>query len=120
MKTMTADDLRAHALRTGSEVVIDGKPFNTQRAQIQPQARTLAKPAPVEPIAPPIPPQSTITREELERLLFEQEMRLQAMFQTAVTMLKATGKPSRARPTGVVPTYDQKGAITAVAFQYQQ
>ena len=123
MKAMTADDLRAHALRAGAEVIIDGKPFNTARAQIQTPAKvapkSLAQAEPVAPIAAPIQPQLAFTRADVERMLFEQEQRLQAQFQTAVAMLKATTpKPARARPTGVVPTYNEKGAITKVAFTY--
>lgn len=123
MKTLTADELRAHALRTGAEVIIDGRPFNTARAQIQAPAKPLVKPAPV-PIAPPIPapitPEPSFSRAEVERLLADQEQRLQAQIQTMVAMLKAAERPARPRITAVVPVYDydKHGAITKVNFQY--
>lgn len=122
MKTLTADELRAHALRTGAEVVIDGRPFNTARVQIQPitkPSKSLATPVPM-PTPPQSPPQSTFTRADVEQMLAEQEQRLQAHFLTVVAMMKPAAKPARARPIGVVPTYDQKNAIISVAIKYQQ
>ena len=121
MKTLTADELRAHALRTGAEVIIDGRPFNTARATIQ---APKPKPAIAVPAAPPAPapvaPEPSFSRAEVERLLAEQEQRLQAQVQTMVAMLKAAERPARPRITAVVPVYDydKNGAITKVNFQY--
>ncbi len=119
MKTLTADELRAHALRTGAEVIIDGRPFNTARAQIQPPAKP--KPAIAVPPAPaPVAPEPSFSRAEVERLLAEQEQRLQAQIQTMAAMLKASERPARPRITAVVPVYDydKHGAITKVNLQY--
>jgi hypothetical protein len=123
MKTMTAEDLRRHALAVGAEAVIDGEVFNTAMAKV----RYKPPPAPKaldEPLPQPEPP-DTFTRAEVRQLLEDQESRMQAHMQTMVAMFKAAQPPAKAekpdRPLlkSVVPTYDRDGAITRADIEYR-
>lgn len=118
MKQMTADELRTHALRTGAEVVIDGKPFNTARAQVQ-VAKSVPKPAP----APAVPQQATFTRAEVEQMLAEHETRVLDRMLNMVGALKApeeeADEPGMCA-VGFTPKYNPDGSIAFVGVQYER
>jgi hypothetical protein len=120
MKPMTEDQLRRHALASGAELTIDGRPFNTERAQVAvPRAAARPPPIPV-PAAPPPPAAPNFTQADVERMLAEQEARftqqLSAMLQ-AITSLKENASEGLV-PEGFTPKYDSDGAITFVGVTY--
>jgi len=127
---MTADELRAHALRTGAEVSIDGKVFNSARAQIEPKAITAA-PTPRAPVVPvPVAPPAveSFTRAEVERLLAEQDARFTAQLQLIASMVSKPepepdaddGKEYGMCAVGFTPKYNDDGLITFVGVQYER
>lgn len=117
---MTSTELRALALRSGAEVVIDGKRFNTGRAQVAsaPAAPKLVATAP-EPAAPPAPAAQTFTRAEVELMLAEQETRLlQRLVALIPKQQAAEPDEDDLQPIGFNVKYRQDGAIEFVGVEY--
>lgn len=120
MKTMTAEELKRMALRTGAEVVIDGRPFNAERAQVQLRVKEPLKPA-SEPPAPALPAaEPTFTRSEVARMLAEQEERLTSQIHTAIIALReATAGRQGALPGGFQMKYGKDGELTFVGVEWK-
>lgn len=124
-KTMTPDELRQHALRTGATVTIDGKLFNAAGVKLAP---TAAAPAPKPPAlattadTAPALAAPTFTRAEVEAMLAQAEARFQAQLTGVLNMLKTANQARQegAVAVGFTPTYDKLGAITFVGVQYQR
>lgn len=121
MKTMTADQFRAHALSMGAEASIGGRPFNTARAVVPPKPITAAPP-PVAAIAPPAPapapaPQvDTFTRADVEALLREQSDRFDRRLATMLAQREDDGM----RPVGFTPVYGPDGEILDLGVRYER
>jgi hypothetical protein len=124
MKPMTEDQLRRHALATGSELHIDGRPFNTERAQVAlPRAAAAPPPAAAErreapPAAAPLTPSFTLA--DVEQMLADQEERFMRQLSTmleTIASLKENASEGLV-PEGFTPKYDSDGAITFVGVTY--
>lgn len=119
---MTLDELRAHALRTGAELVVDGTRFNSARTQIEPK---LPRPAPPPAIAVPapaaVPEQTNFTRADVERLLDQAEARFQQQLLMLTQMVQRDREvDDDAVPVDFTPKYNADGAITAVHVNWQR
>ena len=120
MKTsMTADQLRAMALRHGGTADIGGVKFNTARAVVPPKPITAAPPPalPAPAIAAPAPAAppaaDTFTRAEVEKLLAEQSDRFERRI---AAVLAETEYEDLA--ASFTPKYDTEGRIVVVDVQY--
>jgi len=127
MKPMTEEQLRRHALATGSELHIDGRPFNTERAQVAlPHTamppRAAATPPPPVPLNTPATaalPQS-FSLVDVEKMLAAQEERFMRQLATileTISNLKENASEGLV-PEGFTPKYDSDGAITFVGVTY--
>lgn len=125
-KTMTPDELRQHALRTGATVTIDGKLFNAGGVKLAPP--TAAAPAPKPPAlattadTAPALAAPTFTRAEVEAMLAQAEARFQAQLAGVLNTLKTANQARQegAVAVGFTPTYDKNGAISFVGVEYQR
>ena len=118
MKPMTEEQLRRHALATGSELHIDGRPFKTERAQVVVPPPRAATPAAAAPRAEPTAPSFTLV--DVERMLADQEARFMQQLSTMLQTISGM-KESAAEglvPEGFTPQYDSSGAITFVGVTY--
>lgn len=119
MKTLTADQLRKHALTTGAELEIGGAKFNSGRAQVAPPpAAPRAAPA-----APPAEP--AMTRADMDALLAERDavwrQQIDHLTQAFGAALKAVqpqpaGKPARVTKFDI--TYDRDKCVTSIVPVY--
>lgn len=128
MKRMTADQLRATALAMGAEAVIGGRPFNSARAVVQPQAKPPAPPlaaAAALPLPPAPPAPETFTRAQVEQMLAEQETRLTERMAGMLANL-ARPAPAAAEPedeyhaAALVPEYGPDGMIKRIDIDWQR
>lgn len=122
---MTADQLRAHALATGSEATIGGRPFNTARAVVAPKpAAPKAVEIPPNPApalaAPPAP--ETFTRAEVDQMLADQERRLTDRMTQLFASLARPAEPDAddLKPAGLKPTYNADGSIAFIGIDWQR
>lgn len=119
---MTLDELRAHALRTGAELIVDGKHFNSARAQIDVKP---IRPAPPPAIAVPapaaVPEQANFTRADVERLLDQAEARFQQQLLMLTQMVQRDREvDDDAVPVDFTPKYNSDGALTGVHVNWQR
>ncbi len=109
MKTMSADDLRRHALATGSEVVINGVPFNTAREVVV--ARRAPAPQPVALVPPaPRPEQPLSLLVDVAKLIADAERRLEAKFAPPASVPTAVAELELI-PITVVPRYSADNTL---------
>lgn len=123
MMKMTLDELKAHALRTGAEVVVDGQHFNTARHQVdaKPPAKAVARTA----AAPmPLPTVESFSRAEVTALLQAQEERFTRQLGLVTALVQrppeADDEDDAPVPIGFTPQYNDDGMITRVDVQYQR
>jgi len=127
MKPMTEEQLRRHALATGSELHIDGRPFNTERAQVAlPRTVTPARAAAAPP--PPVPlntpataaPAQSFSLADVEKMLAAQEERFMRQLATMLETISGLKESSSDGlvPQSFTPKYDADGVITFVGVTY--
>lgn len=131
MKTMTADQARAHALRSGAELVIGGRHFNSDRAQVvkpisaAPAPRAAAPTLPVAPSTPAAaapPPPETFSKADVEQMLAKQEERFTERLTNLLSSLQRPESDDKSEfyATGFKPEMDKDGCITFVKVQYER
>jgi hypothetical protein len=120
MRTLkTLSDVKRLALATGAEAVIDGKPFNAARHQVEPRRPPPLEQPPVPAPAPDVPPPAPapgLTVQEVEQMLAAHNARLTAQFGSIIAALKAPERADGSVPTewDFEITYDSHHAITNV------
>ena len=125
MKTLTADQLRKHALATGSELEMGGSRFNSDRAQLLPTDMPVATAVASVALPPPpaAPTEPAMTRAEVAALMAERDAvwsrqidHLTKVFAEALKAAQPTGKPARVAKFDI--TYDRDKCVTSIVPVY--
>jgi hypothetical protein len=119
MREFTAAQLKRMALEDGAELEIDGRRFNTERAEVMPEPPAPPEPAPLPQIPPP-PPEApdTLSRDEVQEMLRQQaeafRQQLDTVTRAFASALGAMPKPEPGQPRqpwSFRVNYDRHGAI---------
>jgi hypothetical protein len=123
MREFTAAQLKRMALEDGAELEIDGRRFNTERAEVMPEPPAPPEPAPlpqIPPQAPAPPPEvpDTLSRDEVQEMLRQQaddfRRQIDAVTRAFASALAAMPKPELGQPRqpwSFRVNYDRHGAI---------